>query len=75
MTKRVTIPSPVKLDCRICFSIAYFTSEEDARHYAQYVRDSGFTYNGGYFHGMPCGRETRWDYTDSALGRLYAVTE
>lgn len=68
------IPTPVKFDSRICFSIAYFTSEADADKYAAVVARRGDTYNGGWFHGMPCGRETRWDHNDQALGKLYAVT-
>lgn len=71
--KRV-LPEPVKRDSRICFSIAYFSTEADADTYAAFVREKGDTYNGGYFHGMPCGRESSRDYTDPELGRLYAVT-
>jgi hypothetical protein len=75
MPQRPTLPKPVKFDSRICFSIAYFASEADATVYAAHVREKGYTYNGGYFHGMPCGRETRWDHVDPTLGQLYAVTE
>lgn len=65
---------PVKLDVRICFSIAYFTSEADAERYAAWVEALGRTYNGGWFDGTPCGRDPSFDYTDPHLGRLYAVT-
>lgn len=73
-SKKPTLPTPVKLDSRICFGIAYFATEADAMAYDAHVRDKGYTYNGGFFHGMACGRDTTWDYTDPALGRLYAVT-
>lgn len=73
--KKTPVPTPVKIDSRICFAIAYFISEADALRYDDHVRAKGYTYNGGWFHGMPCGRETTWDYTDEKLGRLYAVTE
>lgn len=72
-TKRV-LPEPVKRDSRICFGILYFATEADADIYAAFVREKGDTYNGGYFDGMPCGREPSRDYTDPELGRLYAVT-
>ena len=72
---KVTLPEPVKRDTRICFSIAYFTSEADANRYADYVRKQGITYNGGWFDGMPCGRDKGWDRVDPELGQLYAVTD
>jgi len=69
------LPKPAKFDSRICFSIAYFTTEGEAQAYAADVARRGCTYNGGWFHGMPCGRDTQWDHRDPALGMLYAVTE
>ena len=66
---------PALRESRICFSIAYFTSEKDADRYAEWVESCGFTYNGGFFHGMKCGRETRFDYVDGGIGQVYAVTE
>lgn len=68
------VPTPVKIDSRICFGIAYFTSEADAADYALDVRRRGLTYNGGFFDGMACGRDKTWDYTDEALGPLFGVT-
>lgn len=68
------LPTPVKLDSRICFGIAYFSSETDADRYAKHVRSKGMTYNGGYFDGMPCGRDKSWDHVDPTLGPLFAVT-
>lgn len=69
------VPTPIKFDSRICFSIAYFLCEADAQAYAKDVERRGCTYNGGYFHGMACGRETRFDHVDASYGQLYAVTE
>ena len=69
-----SIPTPVKIESRICFGIAYFSTEADALAYAEYVRKRGDTYNGGFFHGMPCGRDTSFDHVDQSLGQLYAVT-
>ena len=66
------IPKPVKTDSRICFGIAYFTSEADAQ---QYAKANPGSYNGGFYHGQPTGRDKSWDYEDKELGYLYAVTE
>jgi hypothetical protein len=43
--------------------------------YAVGVRERGETYNGGFFHGMACGRAHSFDYEDKELGKLFAVTE
>jgi len=72
--KTVVLPQPVKVDSRICFGIAYYTSEADAAIAAADVERRGETYNGGFFHGMACGRDKSWDYTDQTFGPLYAVT-
>jgi len=77
MTKKVktaAAPMPVKTDSRICFGIQYFSTEADAEAFARIVLTRGDTYNGGFFHGMPCGRDKGFDYTDEKLGQLYAVT-
>jgi len=70
-----TIPTPVKIDSRICFAINYFTSEADADRFSDSVIKRGITYNGGWFDGMACGRDRTWDYTDDTLGPLFAVTD
>ncbi len=68
--------NPVKTDSRICFGISYFATQEEAAEYADEVRRRGTTYNGGYFHGMPCGRSGQFDHKDRETGRmLYAVTD
>ena len=52
---------PVEVDVRICFGIAWFEKEEDADRYAEEVVRKGLTYNGGWYHGMACGRDKSWD--------------
>jgi hypothetical protein len=50
------------IDSRICFGIEFYDSEEKA-HIAHLIsRMQGNTYNGGWFHGMACGRDTSFDY-------------
>ena len=69
------VPTPVKIESRICFGIAWFTSEKDAALYHDHVRSIGATYNGGWFDGMSCGRDKTWDRVDPELGPLFAVTD
>ena len=70
------IKNCVKYDSRICFGIAFFETMEHADEYAAEVKRKGLTYNGGFFHGMPCGRDTTWDHVDKETGKqLYAVTD
>jgi len=61
-------------DGRICFSVLYFDSLSDAELIAEKVRKNGNSYNGGWFDGMPCGREPARDYTDDKGIKWYAVT-
>lgn len=50
------------IDSRICFGIEFYDSEEKA-HIAHIIsRLQGNTYNGGWFHGMACGRDKSFDY-------------
>lgn len=72
--KQRTMPEGVKSEGRICFGIVWYATEEEADLAAEIVREHGRTYNGGWFHGMPCGRDRGFDYDDPELGRLYAVT-
>lgn len=53
---------PVRSDSRICFGIKWFLTEEEAQAFAAYIRERGDTYNGGWFHGMACGRDESFDY-------------
>lgn len=68
-------PKPVIHDSRICFGISYFKTEEEAAAYDAIVRARGYTYNGGFYHGRPCGRDTSFDHDHPEHGRLYAVTD
>lgn len=69
------LPVPVLTESRICFGVAYFASEKEAEIYAKHVAADGRTYNGGFFHGMACGRDRGYDYLDENGRKLYAVTE
>ena len=68
------LAKPVKEDGRICFGIVWFTTEADAVAYGKYSGAVGNTYNGGYFHGMSCGRDKGFDHVDPVLGPLFAAT-
>lgn len=68
-------PEPHHRDSRTCFGIAFFTDEADANAYAAAVARRGDTYNGGILHGMACGRDVGFDYTDPTGQPFYAVTE
>jgi alkanesulfonate monooxygenase SsuD/methylene tetrahydromethanopterin reductase-like flavin-dependent oxidoreductase (luciferase family) len=54
---------PADIDSRICFGIHFYDSEEKARYATLITQVQGNTYNGGWFHGMACGRDTSFDYT------------
>ncbi len=68
------MPEPVRTESRICFGIAWFATEAVAIAYGRHVRKRGDTYNGGYFDGMSCGRDSAWDYTTPEGQKLFAVT-
>lgn len=53
---------PADIDSRICFGIHFYDSEEKAGYAALITRILGNSYNGGWFHGMPCNRDTSFDY-------------
>lgn len=61
-------------DVRICFGIAWYELESDADRAATETRKQGNCYNGGYYHGVACGRETGWDFTDKDEAKWYGVT-
>lgn len=69
----INLPEHVKWDVRICFAIKWFATEEDALTYDEHVRKQGITYNGGFYHGRPCGRDKSWDTEENGKA-LYAVT-
>lgn len=60
-------------DVRICFAIRWYASQADAEAANRYVRKQGFTYNGGFFHGMACGRDAAFDRERDGV-KQYAVT-
>lgn len=62
------------VDIRTAFAIAWFFDEEKANEFNLHVLAKGYTYNGGWFHGMPCGRDKSWDATSKDGRKLYAVT-
>ena len=64
----------VTSDQRICFGILYYDSEEAAQEAAKETIAQGNRYNGGWFHGMACGRDKSWDHVDKDGRKLYAVT-
>ena len=60
---------------RICFSILWFATEAEADAAHKFVRKRGDYYNGGYMHGMACGRNTGFDRRNEAGDKIaYAVT-
>jgi hypothetical protein len=62
-------------DPRICLSVAYFDSKADAERFGELSRKAGNEYNGGWFHGMACGREPGRDFVAQASGTpRYAAT-
>lgn len=61
-------------DGRICLAVLYFDSLSDAELIAQKVKEKGLSYNGGWFDGMPCGRESARDYIDKDGIKWYAVS-
>jgi hypothetical protein len=61
-------------DSRICLSVLYFDNPDDADAVALKVKEQGRSYNGGWFDGMPCGREPARDYKDSQGIQWYAVS-
>lgn len=71
--KTVVAPVPVGRDGRNCFRVEWYASEEDAAAAAKIARDGDETYNGGFFHGMPCGRAKEFDRVFDGR-KQYAVT-
>ena len=61
-------------DTRICFGIAYYEDIADVVRAEAVTRQQGNYYNGGWFHGMACGREKDRDFTDDEGTLWMAVT-
>lgn len=66
--------TPAEMSARSCFGIEYFDTIEKATAYAEYISLRGDTYNGGFFHGMACGRDAGFDYKTKEGVQLFAVT-
>jgi hypothetical protein len=66
-------PQPVEVDIRICFAIAWYATEAEAMQHDKLAKEAGDTYNGGWFHGMACGRDTTWD-REKGGKKLFAAT-
>lgn len=66
-------PTPILHSSRIAFAIDYFATEAEADLAGEIVRKRGDSYNGGYFDGMPCGRDSGFDYERDGV-TYYAVT-
>lgn len=64
-----------KYDGRCALSIWWHTDEALADEHGKLVEKTGATYNGGWFHGMECGREKTRDYMADDGTMRYAVTE
>jgi hypothetical protein len=62
-------------DDRSCFGIAWFRQEAEADRYAAHVTERGWTYNGGFYHGRPCGRDQSKDQKFPNGDIWYAVTD
>lgn len=69
MARRSDEFKSVKSEQRICFGISWFATESEADGYAKEVQRQGRTYNGGYFHGMSCGRAKEFDTDDKEHGQ------
>jgi hypothetical protein len=54
-------PTPVRHESRICFGIDWYATEAEAMEADRLGREAGNTYNGGFYHGMACGRDKTWD--------------
>jgi hypothetical protein len=62
---------PADRDSRSCFGVYFYDHEAKALVADLGIRVRGDTYNGGFFHGMPCGRDSSFD---TAEPKLYSVT-
>jgi hypothetical protein len=67
-------PQAFIISPRPSMTVFYFVREAEAEDFAGQVELEGRVYNGGFFDGMPCGRETSRDFTNQQGVKLYAVT-
>lgn len=72
-TTTIDQPIPVRKSSRTCFGIEWYATEAEAETRAAQIRERGDRYNGGYYDGMPCGRDTSLDIIVNGK-TVYAVT-
>jgi ribosomal protein L27 len=60
-TATITAPTPIRTSSRTCYGVQWFATEDDAMTMDAIVRERGDRYNGGYYDGMRCGRDTSLD--------------
>ena len=68
----MTNPKPIKTASRICFGIAYFSTEAEAVQQSEINVANNVRINGGMMHGGYCLRDPGSDHVDPELGQLYA---
>ena len=73
MTGKLKNPGhkPVIGETRICFGIDWYATEKEADEMGEYNQKSGCVYWGGFFHGMPCGRDKTWDIPEGKSWKRY----
>jgi hypothetical protein len=49
------LPGPARFHAGICVNWLIFDNEADAVAWGEHIRRRGDTYNGGMYHGRPCG--------------------
>lgn len=59
MKKRMV--GPIQKDGRCAFCISWYATEEQADKAGQIIFNRNDSYNGGFFHGAPCGRDKTFD--------------
>lgn len=66
MTTKTPVPEPDYTASMTCFGLAYFLDEADAITFGKMVSERGDTFNGGFYHGMSCGRSKGYDFNVKA---------
>jgi hypothetical protein len=64
----------IKIEHRSSLSIAWFDTEEEATSFGDHIEAIGEVYCGGFFDGMPHGRDTGFDITREDGTKLFAAT-
>jgi hypothetical protein len=58
----------------ICHGVYFYMTEWQAEAAGYAVRLQNQKVVGGFFHGMPCGRDATHDHVDKQYGLVYGVT-